>query len=157
MPQVLEKALNHIYAVRGWDLVQNKNHRLPPGVNPGDPDCPGEIYPTMKDLYEVIEPITESYGYSERIGPDIQAALKARIGSLLIGGKGQMLNTRRSIPPEILFGRPTVIELKMVSEDAEKAFLMGMLLVFLYEYRESLRSKRKITTCNAYRRSSPST
>jgi len=144
MPQVLEKALNHIYHVRGWDLVQNKNHRLPEGVNPGDPDCPPEIYPTMKDLYECIEPITESYGYSERIGPDIQAALKARIGSLLIGGKGQMLNTRRSIPPELLFGRPTVVELKMVSEDAEKSFLMGMLLVFLYEYRESLGPKENL-------------
>jgi hypothetical protein len=138
MPQVLEKALNSIYAVRGWDLVQNKNRRLPPGVEVGDPDCPSEIYPTMKDLYEIIEPITESFGYSERIGPDVQAALKARIGSLLIGGKGQMLNTRRSIPPEILFGRPTVVELKMVSEDSEKSFLMGMLLVFLYEYREAL-------------------
>jgi hypothetical protein len=138
MPQVLEKALNAIYNVRGWDLVQNKNRRLPPGVNVGDPDCPPEIYPTMKDLYEIIDPITESFGYSERIGPDVQAALKARIGSLLIGGKGQMLNTRRSIPPEIMFGKPTVVELKMVSEDSEKSFLMGMILVFLYEYRESL-------------------
>lgn len=138
MPQVLEKALNAIYAVRGWDLVQNCNRRLPPGVEVGDPDCPPEIYPTMKDLFEIIDPITESFGYSERIGPDVQAALKARIGSLLIGGKGQMLNTRRSIPPELIFGRPTVIELKMVSEDSEKSFLMGMILVFLYEYRESL-------------------
>ena len=138
MPQVLEKALNSIYSVRGWDLVQNKNRRLPPGVNLGDPDCPSEIFPTMKDLYEIIEPITESFGYSERIGPDVQAALKARIGSLLIGGKGQMLNTRRSIPMEALFGRPTVIELKMVSEDSEKSFLMGMILVFLYEYRECM-------------------
>jgi hypothetical protein len=138
MPQVLEKALNAIYAVRGWDLVQNRNRRLPPGVNPGDPDCPSEIFPTMKDLYEIIDPITESFGYSERIGPDVQAALKARIGSLLIGGKGQMLNTRRSIPPENIFCKPTVVELKMVSEDTEKSFLIGMLLVFLYEYRESL-------------------
>jgi hypothetical protein len=138
MPQVLEKALNAIYNVRGWDLIQNKNRRLPPGVQVGDPDCPPEIYPTMKDLYEIIEPITESFGYSERIGPDVQAALKARIGSLLIGGKGQMLNTRRSLPPEVMFGRPTVVELKMVSEDSEKSFLMGMILVFLYEYRESL-------------------
>jgi hypothetical protein len=144
MPQVLEKALNSIYNVRGWDLVQNKNRRLPAGMNVGDPDCPPEIYPTMKDLYEIIDPITESFGYSERIGPDVQAALKARIGSLLIGGKGQMLNTRRSIPPEILFGRPTVVELKMVSEDSEKSFLMGMLLVFLYEYRETLGPKETL-------------
>ena len=104
MPQVLEKALNAIYAVRGWDLVRNINRRLPPHIKPGDPNCPPEIYPTMKDLYEIIDTIVDSFGYSQRIGPDVQAALKARIGSLLIGGKGQMLNTRRSIPPEILFG-----------------------------------------------------
>ena len=138
MPQVLEKSLNMIYNVRGWDLVQNTNRRLPPGVKVGDPDCPNEIYPTMKDLYEIIDPVVEGFGYSERIGPDVQAALKARIGSLLIGGKGTMLNTRRSIPPEALFQRPTVVELKMVSEDSEKSFLMGMILVFLYEYREAL-------------------
>ncbi len=138
MPQVLEKALNLIYGVRGWDLVQNTNRRLPPGVLPGDPDCPNEIYPTMKDLYEIIDPVVEGFGYSERIGPDVQAALKARIGSLLIGGKGSMLNTRRSIPMDALFNRPSVIELKMVSEDSEKSFLMGMILVFLYEYREAL-------------------
>ena len=138
MPQVLEKALNEIYGVRGWDLVQNKNRRLPPGVEVGDPDCPNEIYPTMKDLFEIIDVVVEGFGYSDRIGPDVQAALKARIGSLLIGGKGQMLNTRRSIPMEILFGKPTVVELKMVSEDSEKSFLMGMIMVFLYEYREAL-------------------
>lgn len=138
MPQVLEKALNSIYSVRGWDLINNVNRRLPPGMNPGDPDCPPEIYPTMKDLYEIIDPIVEGFGYSDRIGPDVQAALKARIGSLLIGGKGQMLNTRRSIPMKELFGKPTVVELKMVSEDSEKSFLIGMLLVFLYEYREAL-------------------
>jgi hypothetical protein len=136
MPQVLEKALNQIYAVRGWDLVNNLNRRLPPGMTLADPDCPAEIFPTMKDLYEIIDPVVESFGYSDKIGPDVQAALKARIGSLLIGGKGQMLNTRRSIPCEQLFGRPTVVELKMVSEDNEKSFLMGMLFVFLYEYRE---------------------
>ncbi|HEY9754395.1 MAG TPA: hypothetical protein V6C97_04485 [Oculatellaceae cyanobacterium] len=144
MPQVLEKALNSIYSVRGWDLVQNKNRRLPPGILPGDPDCPGEIYPTMKDLFEIIDPTVESFGYSERIGPDVQAALKARIGSLLIGGKGQMLNTRRSIPMSVLFGRPTVVELKMVSEDSEKSFLMGMILVFLYEFREATGPKDQL-------------
>ncbi len=120
MPQVLEKALNLIYGVRGWDLVNNTNRRLPPGIKVGDPDCPPEIYPTMKDLFEIIDPVVEGFGYSERIGPDVQAALKARIGSLLIGGKGQMLNTRRSIPCDALFKRPTVVELKMVSEDSEK-------------------------------------
>ncbi len=144
MPQVLEKALNSIYAVRGWDLVQNKNRRLPPGMQPGDPDCPPGIYPTMKDLYEILILLQNHLVIQNVLVPDVQAALKARIGSLLIGGKGQMLNTRRSIPPEILFGRPTVVELKMVSEDSEKSFLMGMLLVFLYEYRETLGPKESL-------------
>src|SRR6185503_6513491 len=100
------------YAVRGWDLVNNTCRRLPPGMKPGDEDCPPEIFPTLKDLFEIIDVTVEGFGYSDKIGPDVQAALKARIGSLLVGGKGQMLNTRKSIPPELLFGKPTVIELE---------------------------------------------
>ena len=70
---------------------------------------------------------------------DISAALKARIKSLLIGGKGLMLNCPRSYPLELLFNRPAVMELKHVGDDAEKAFLMALLLINLYEYCETAR------------------
>lgn len=136
MPQVLEKALNSIYTVRGWDLVQNKNLRLPEGVAPGDPNCPAEIYPTMKDLYEIIGPMTESFAYSERIGPDVSAALNARIGGLLSGSKGEIFSRRSSKELTSLFSKPVVVELKHLVNDDEKTFFTSVLLLFLSEYRE---------------------
>ena len=49
-----------------------------------------------------------------------------------------MLNTRRGIPFEDLFGAPTVLELRSVGDDDEKCFLMALLLVQLYEYQEQM-------------------
>jgi hypothetical protein len=136
MPQVLEKALNSIYTVRGWDLVQNKNLRLPPGIAPGDPDCPPGIHPTMKDLAESIASITESFGYSDRIAPDVQAALETRIGGLLFGAKGQVLSSKTSLDLKSMYSQPTILELKDIFSDDERTFFASILLLHLSEYRK---------------------
>ncbi|MCC2672549.1 MAG: Bipolar helicase, partial [Armatimonadetes bacterium] len=61
---------------------------------------------------------------------------KARIHSLLLGSKGRMLDTRCGVPYEELFGRPTILELRGLGDDDEKAFMMALLLSQLYDYRE---------------------
>lgn len=136
MPQVLGKALCEIYRTRGWDLVQNRNMRLPEGIVPGEPGCPDGMHPTMQDLYEIIDPITESFGYSERIGPDVLAALLSRIGGLMFGGRQQLFSRRCSVPLGTLFNRPVVLELKEIFNDSDKSFIAGTLLLLLYEYRK---------------------
>jgi hypothetical protein len=135
MPQVLEKCLILLYEQKGWDLTENRNSRLFPGTSLDD--APSQIFPTMKELYEIIEPVTQSYNYSERIGPDVSAALKARIGSLLTGSKERIFSTRRSATPQHLFDRPTVVEIKDLFSSDEKAFVSQILLLFLYEYRKA--------------------
>jgi hypothetical protein len=47
-----------------------------------------------------------------------------------------MLDVQRSIPMHELLARPTVLELQDLGDDAEKAFVMGLLLTLLYEYRQ---------------------
>jgi hypothetical protein len=47
-----------------------------------------------------------------------------------------MLNTPVSIDARVLFASPCVIELKQVVSDDEKAFIMGLLLIRLYEFYE---------------------
>ncbi len=64
MPQVLNEAICEVYRARGWDLGQNKNLRLPPGINSWDPAAPGTIFPTLNELYDIIEPVTEALGCS---------------------------------------------------------------------------------------------
>lgn len=68
---------------------------------------------------------------------NIKAALKSRLSSLMVGAKGAMLNCRKSIPAADLFSRPAVIELENMGDDDEKAFLMGLIVSRLYEYRKA--------------------
>lgn len=136
MPLVLNKAISELYVARGWDLFQSTNIRLPEGINHWDPDCPQEVYPSMDDLYESITKVTDSFNYSDRIGPDVCAALRARIGSLIAGPKGMMFDRSISVPFDTLFSQPVVVELHDVFNDNEKSFLSGMLLLFLSYYRK---------------------
>ena len=128
MPQVLEKSIHEIYQDKGWLLVENINQR----------GRSLDSFPTLTDLYTKVEEVVRELGYEERVTMDVQAALKTRIDSLRIGGKGLMLDVRKGVPFEKLMGRPTIIELEAVADDDEKAMLMGLILVFLQEHYQSL-------------------
>ncbi|MDQ7054302.1 MAG: hypothetical protein Q9P14_15970 [candidate division KSB1 bacterium] len=127
MPYVLEECLYRVYLNKGWNLITSTNRR---GV------C-AEAYPTLDDLYNQIAPVVERLGYEERLAMDIRAALETRINSLRLGAKGLMLNTRQVPDLDRLFRQPTVLELKYVGNEDEKAFLMGLIFMLLYEYREA--------------------
>jgi hypothetical protein len=134
MPYVLETCLHEVYQDRGWNLTTSAiERRLPPGKRGREAEYP--VFPTLQDLYIKIDAVVDRLGYDERIQQDVKAGLKARIGSLLLGGKGLMLNTRRSLPIGELLRRPIILELERVGDDDEKAFLIGLLLTRLYEHR----------------------
>jgi hypothetical protein len=124
MPYVLERCIHEIYADKGWDMVTSDNVR---GRHP-------KAHPTLTDLYRKIDPVVNRLGYEEKITMDVRAALKTRINSLRIGGKGLMLDTPVSTPIEILLQQPTVLELEQIGDDDEKAFLIGLLLTSLTEH-----------------------
>jgi len=130
LPQVLERCLHTIYRDYGWDPVRGTNSRLAPETSTRE-----QAFPTLTDLYFKVGEIVDSLGYEDRVTSDIKASLMTRLNSLRIGGKGVMLDTQRSIPMTELLSRPTVIELEPIGDDDEKAFLMGLLLIRLYEHR----------------------
>lgn len=129
MPYILEKAVYEIYSDRGWDIVENINHF---GLTE---------YPTLSDLYNKIDVIVDNMGYHQEVQSNVKAALQARVYSLMIGGKGAMLNTPKSVPIEELLSRPVVMELEDLGDDETKSFVIGILLVQLYEYRKSQMTK----------------
>ncbi len=133
MPYVLERCLHEIYQDKGWDLTTSQNRRVPPNVPTPPPTW--NIFPTLADLYLKIDEVTDSLGYEERIQMDVKAGLKARIESLRLGGKGLMLDTPRSVSFDDLLKYPTVLELERIGDDEEKAFLMGLIMTRIYEYR----------------------
>lgn len=126
MPYVLETSVYEIYADRGWNIVTSQN------------DDGLDEYPTLMDLYRKIDAVTDRLGYHAEAASNTKAALKARINSLMIGGKGAMMNAKRSVPIEKLLSKPTILELEDLGDDDTKAFVMGLLLVQLYEYRKSV-------------------
>ena len=121
MPYVLEHCLINIYEKNGWNLSYNRQ-----GKNP-----------TLDDLYNEIEFVVKGLGYDKEVSMNVRAALRTRIRSLLLGGKGKMLNCENSIPIEEILRYPTILELKGIGDDEEKAFLMGILFGKIYEYREA--------------------
>lgn len=129
MPYILEKAVYEIYSDRGWDIVENRNKY---GFTE---------YPTLTDLYNKIDVIVDDMGYHQEVQSNVKAALQARVYSLMIGGKGAMLNTPKSVPIQELLNRPVVMELEDLGDDETKSFVIGILLVQLYEYRKSLMTK----------------
>lgn len=132
MPYILEEAILEVYRERGWNLGQSTNRHC---------DIYAEDFrdyiPTLHDLWLKVETITRKKGYFVEQQMNIEAALKARLSSLMVGSKGTMLNCARSIPAADLFSRPCVIELENMGDDDEKAFLMGLLVSKLYEYRKA--------------------
>lgn len=133
MPYVLERCIYEVYKDRGWNLRTDTNLRASTSTTERS-----LLFPTMSDLYEKIDPVVDGLGYELRLQMDIKAALKARIGSLMVGGKGHMLNTQRSIDMPYLLSVPTVLELKRIGDDEEKTFVIGLVMVRLYEYLESI-------------------
>jgi len=129
MPYVLEQSIQEIYEDRGWDLARNINNRG---------NSTHRIFPSLSDLTAKIAVVVDRMGYDERITMDVKAGLLARINQLRLGGgKGLMLNTRKSLDSSILFASPCIFELKQIVSDDEKAFIIGLILIRLHEYHEA--------------------
>lgn len=122
-PYVLEQCIYRVYTAKGWDLVTGGNER----------DGRSARYPTLTDLFQSIDGVVDELRYSKDTAQEIKAALKVRVNSLRLGGKGLLLDTRRSYPFAEIMSRPVVFELEHIGDDEEKAFIIGLLLTRLYE------------------------
>lgn len=131
LPQILEQCLHEIYKDRGWNVVSNKNSRLPEGANPAP------AFPTLSDLAAKIDVYITSLGYEDRVRADMRAALLTRIKGLQTGGKGALFDSAHSTPIADLLTNPTVLELQNLGDDDDKAFFMALLFARLVEYRRS--------------------
>lgn len=143
MPYILETALHEIYEDKGWNLATGTNVRLQEKEWPSRHQYP--IFPTLTDLYEKAGSVTKRFGYEPRVEQNVIAGLQGRIGSLRLGAKGLMLDTPRGMSMHDLLSLPTVMELERIGNDDEKAFLIGLLLARLYDYRRLQAAEGKLT------------
>jgi hypothetical protein len=131
MPYILEEALYHVYQKGGWDIATGQNRA-------------GDTFPTVNDFCAEVEDIALGAGYDRETTQNVSTSLRVRLNSLRVGAKGLILNAGRSTSFEEIFASPTVIELSRLGDPEAIAFIMGLLLVRLYEHLMQKNSAEKL-------------
>jgi DNA helicase HerA-like ATPase len=121
-PQVLSAALTRAYEEAGWDLAL------------GEPRTGEPAYPTLTALQRAAERVVTEIGYSQRITDDVLGFIRVRLASLRLGTTGRFLEGGHPIDFGALLRKNVVLEIEDVGDDADKAFLMGIVLIRLAEH-----------------------
>ena len=74
--------------------------------------------------------------YEGEVAGNIKTAIKARLESLCAGAKGYMFNTRDFLDMDQLMKEKAVFELEGLADDSDKAFAVGLMVIFVNEYRQ---------------------
>jgi len=126
MPNILEQCLYAIYQKVGWDLNRSINIFASKGIEM-------KHFPTLELLYEEIEQYLDRSSYADEQKSNIRAALLTRIKSLMTGNKGKLLNTSETLDFAHLLQYKSVIELEEISDEDDKALIMGLFFIRLSE------------------------
>lgn len=138
MPQLIETAIYRCYENYGWDIDTGENIYLKDRKKAWS--CMGKYFPILEDLLIVIDEVIKEKNMGERLEGEYRGSIIARIESLLIGSKGQMLNTRVSYNFMELIDKKVVFELEDLKDISDKTFMMALILSRL---GETLKSKYK--------------
>lgn len=131
IPQILESAIYRAYEEKGWDVNADTWH----GKTADDKDGPfspySNAFPTFADFVEAVNREVKSKGFDDRLLGEYWGTINSMTASLLVGSKGQMLNTPKSVNFYDLVTRKVVIELDEIKTGSEKSLLMGFILTNL--------------------------
>ena len=94
-------------------------------------------YPKMDGVLPIAQKLLKGRGYAPEVANGLSAALETRFNYLTRGKRGQVLNVFRSTPYDKLFNQTTVINLSKIANSKDKALIMSLLMLSLYEYRIS--------------------
>lgn len=140
MPFILEDIIYQVYTQRGWDIDTGGNSLLEKTQDVLDDSGDGlrDLFlPCLEDMLPLVQqsianffPATTDYSGS------LTGALRARLSSMTKGSKGALLNRRCSMPLDTLLEKPCVLELWRIPDNDEKAFVMALVLLKLYEYHQ---------------------
>lgn len=128
IPQIIESAMYSCYEDYGWNIDNNKNEKF---SNPYDEGV--YSFPTLEDLLNKVETEVTKHNFDDRLKKDYIGSITARLQGLLVGAKGQMLNTRRGIDFRELIEKKVVLEIEEIKNGTEKSLIMGFILTNLYE------------------------
>lgn len=139
LPLIMEETIyTHV-----MDQMVVKDFQTSPEANGNPLDWPfwddGSIkYPLVAGMERTAQQIVEGRQYDGDVTKNISAAIQTRVRSMLLGWKQRLFNVPRSTDLHTLFDdQNVVINLSHLTDDRDKAFVMSLLLIALWEYRES--------------------
>ena len=96
-----------------------------------------ERYPLLSMLTLMSRQVMKKKNYEEKVRANLATCLETRFQYLTRGTRGKLLNVMRSTDYSQLFDRPTIINISGISAARDKALVMSVLMLSLYEYRKS--------------------
>lgn len=95
-------------------------------------------YPLLEGVLPIANKILSDRGYESRVKDGLIAALDTRFKYLTRGKRGKVLNNHTSTSYDKLFNSNCVINLSKIANAKDKALIMSIILISLYEYRKSI-------------------
>lgn len=94
-------------------------------------------YPPLQQLPKMAEYVLSKRHYEAKVRDNLLACLETRFQYLIRGTRGQLLDVDKSTSPGEIFDHPTIINISGISTAKDKALIMSLLMLSLYEYRKS--------------------
>ena len=124
LPVLMEDLIYSVYQAESTNWIGKK----------ANPKFKETLFPTLNSMSYYVDSVIAHRKYEEKVQMNMEACLNTRIDSLKRGWRGTMLNCGHSTDWKELFEKPTIINLSYVGDDTDKAFIMSLILQFLYEY-----------------------
>ena len=96
-----------------------------------------KFYPMISALTAMSKQVMQRKNYEEKVRSNLATCLETRFQYLMRGTRGKLLNVTRSTDYETIFDHPTIINISGISAARDKALIMSVLMLSLYEYRKS--------------------
>jgi DNA helicase HerA-like ATPase len=132
-PQILAEALRRCYSDLGWALAVGEYKRN----EMGRPAARGQSYPrypTLADLQRTARDVVHDVGYGQEVRDNVLGFVDVRLGSLRNGTPGRFFEGGHPLDLGALHRSNVVIEIEDVGNDLDKAFVIGTVVLRLYEH-----------------------
>jgi DNA helicase HerA-like ATPase len=143
-PQILSEALRRCYTDLGWVLAtgEYKENEM------GRPPTRGQQYPrypTLTDLQRTARDVVYDVGYGQEVRDNVLGFVDVRLGSLRNGTPGRFFEGGHPLDLGAVRNSNVVIEIEDVGNDLDKAFVIGTVVLRLYEHLRVLGPAKGLT------------
>lgn len=132
LPQLMARLIYKCYEKKGWDVLQRVRHNS------------GKEFPRVSDMLEHLDETLDDINYSaefSEVRGNLRGAVRNRIGALLKGICGNIVNSGQNLSIADLYRTSAVLNLDVIPMET-KSFIAGLIAIKVYEYsRQAVHEK----------------